>query len=161
MFSSLFSRIGFLQGFRVLDLFAGSGAMGIEALSRGAMAAVFVDNSPQAIRVMRQNIENCGFSEQATIFQKDVLGCWPFVEESGPFDIIFLDPPYGKGLVAKALHAIKEKNLLKPEGLVCAETSAEETLEEDFHPLAGVKTCRYGATRMHFFQISDEGAESE
>ena len=154
-------HVGFLQGFRVLDLFAGSGAMGIEALSRGAMAAVFVDNSPQAIRVIRQNIENCGFSEQATIFQKDVWGCWPFLEDFGPFDIVFLDPPYGKGLVSKALHAIRGKNLLKPGGIVCAETSVEETLEEGFRPLVVVKTCRYGSTRVHFFKISDEGAESE
>jgi len=157
VFSSLFSRLGSLKGSRVLDLFAGTGAMGIEALSRGAAAVTFVDNSSQAVRIMRLNLENCGFLEKAIILHKEVHGSWPFLEEAGPFDLIFLDPPYGEGLVEKTIKTIAAKGLLAPKGILCVETAAEERIAEDCSPLSLYKTSRYGSTRIHFFQISDEG----
>jgi len=156
VFSSLFSRMGPLQGSKVLDLFAGTGAMGIEALSRGAAAAIFVDNSPQAAKVIRSNLENCGFLGKAAILQKEVQGSWPLLEEAGPFDVIFFDPPYGRGLVEKALKTITEKGLLAAEGILCVETPSDESFAEDFYPLSLVKTSNYGSTRILFFQISDE-----
>jgi 16S rRNA (guanine(966)-N(2))-methyltransferase RsmD len=161
VFSSLFSRVGNLSGARILDLFAGTGAMGIEALSRGAAEAVFLDSSSQAVRIIRQNLENCHFSQQARVFQRDVADCLVLLKETGPFDVIFLDPPYGKGLTARVLNTIGEKALLKAGGLLCAETPAEESIEDDFYPLVPVKTHRYGSTRIYFFQIHAGGAESE
>ncbi len=160
VFSSLFSRIGPLHGCRVLDLFAGTGAMGIEALSRGASFAIFVDNSIQAVQVIRKNLENCGFPEKAKIIHREVFDCWPQLHNEGPFDLIFLDPPYGKGLVEKTLKSILETELLAPQGILYAETPTVEGLPEEILPSMLLKKSRYGSTMVHLFQFSNEGGKN-
>jgi 16S rRNA (guanine(966)-N(2))-methyltransferase RsmD len=157
IFSSLSSRMGSLEGCSVLDLFAGTGALGIEALSRGASSATFVDNTIQAVRVIHKNLENCGFLERAGIIQKDVFECWPQLHEAGPFDVIFVDPPYGKGLVEKTVKIIAAEDILASQGILCLETPASETIPEKFFPLMLLKTSRYGSTRIFLFKASDEG----
>ena len=107
---ALFSIIQFeIEGRRVLDLFAGSGQLGIEALSRGAAGCVFVDQSRQAVNIIRKNIEACGFGELSRVHQSDALGFLSSYQCSGlRFDIAFLDPPYASGLLIKALPAVAE-----------------------------------------------------
>jgi 16S rRNA (guanine966-N2)-methyltransferase len=160
VFSSLYSRMGSLQGCRVLDLFAGTGAMGIEALSRGASFAVFVDNSLQAVRVIRENLENCGFPEKARIIHREVFDSWQQLHEEGPFDVVFLDPPYGKGLIEKALKRLTETELLTPQGILYAETPVGEELPEEILPSMLFKKSRYGSTMVHLFQFSNEGGKN-
>ncbi len=112
----------------VLDLFAGSGAIGLEALSRGAKRAVFVDHSRKAAAVIRENIHFTGFDDQCEVRCLDFLAALKALTEKERFDLVFLDPPYGKGLAACALSALSESDLCEDEALVIVEESM------DFHP---------------------------
>ena len=133
----------------VLDLFSGSGALGIEALSRGAEKAVFVELDKDAYEVTRKNLAAGGFLENAVLLRNNSLdflsGC------SEEFDVIFLDPPYNKGLLTKALKIIYERGLLKENGIIAAETEAGG--EEASHPgFEIIKSARYGKTVVTVMQ---------
>ena len=115
------SLFGMIQSYvgdsRVLDLFAGSGALGLEAISNGAREAYLVDNNIEAIKVIRDNIKN--MDDDIKVIKSDYK---KFLKETNEkFDIIFLDPPYRKGLMGKALRVIEERDLLKEGGLVVCE----------------------------------------
>ena len=113
-----------VSGARVLDLFAGTGALGIEAVSRGAAHALFVDEGVEARALLRQNIETLGLGGVTRIFRRDAtrLGAALPLE---PFSLVFLDPPYGKGLADKALASAREGGWLKPQALVVVEEAAD------------------------------------
>ena len=111
-----------LRDSSVLDLFAGSGALGLEALSRGCASAVFVDNSPEARAAAAKNLENARLTGRAEIISGDALKYLASRKE--PFDIIFLDPPYGGGLYEKALSLIAQRDLLAPGGVIAVEWDA-------------------------------------
>ena len=116
-----------------LDIFAGSGAIGIEALSRRARHAVFIDNSKEAIKIIRQNLEKTKLSDRATIFD-DILKIGRQVA-APTFDIIFMDPPFDKNLIEPTLDIIISKNILSPTGLIIVEqpTGANLTGQSDDH----------------------------
>ncbi len=119
-------------GASVLDLFAGSGQMGIEALSRGAAHAVFTDSDKRALGCIRQNVRNCGFSEIAEIMQSDALSY--LQRTSLRFDIAFLDPPYRKGILQAVLPVLAEK--MQKNGVIVCEHEPECNLPQtilDFH----------------------------
>lgn len=123
---ALFSMIQFeIEGKRVLDLFAGCGQLGIEALSRGAKTCTFVENNRQAYKIVEQNVKNCGFEECSNIVFSDALS---FLRRSNKFDIVILDPPYGKNLITRALPLVAES--LSEDGLIICETSRQEELPE-------------------------------
>lgn len=109
-----------LEGARVLDLFAGTGQLGIEALSRGAAEAVFVDGSSAAVKIVRENLKLCGF--EARVLQGDAIGYLPSL---GRFDVVFLDPPYDSGLLEKALEVIENVDLLSDGGIIVCESRSE------------------------------------
>lgn len=116
---------------RVLDLFAGSGALGLEALSRGAKSAVFSDISEKAINVIKQNAEKTKLAEKAVVFKgsyEDILK--QMKNENKEFDLIFLDPPYKSGLLEDAIKKILEYNLLVKEGIIIVETDMESELQK-------------------------------
>ena len=130
LFSILGNRI---RGAKVLDLYAGTGALGLEALSRGADRAVFVDNGDAALALLNKNVELCGFSERSIIIRRDLtrgLAFLPGLAPAGGFDLIFLDPPYRQGSVALFLNGLADLPLLAPDGLVIAEEGAEVELAE-------------------------------
>ena len=142
---------------KFLDLFAGTGAVGIEALSRGARQAVFVEKNPRAVRVIRENLERMEMLERAKVLgQKLPEGLLYLVEEGGGFEIIFVDPPYGHNLVVPTLLKLTKLNLLKPDGWLVVETAAKEPLS----PLIGHYTCFkekfYGDTRLSYFRLTTE-----
>jgi 16S rRNA (guanine966-N2)-methyltransferase len=110
-------------GARVLDLFAGTGALGIEAISRGASYALFVDEGVEARALLRQNVETLGLGGVTRIFRRDATKLGP-AHPLEPFDLVFLDPPYGKGLAEKALASARAGGWLKPQALVVVEESA-------------------------------------
>lgn len=115
------SLFGMIQSYvgdsRILDLFAGSGALGLEAISNGAREAYLVDNNIEAIKVIRDNIKN--MDDDIKVIKSDYK---KFLKETNEkFDIIFLDPPYRKGLMGKALRVIEERDLLNEGGLVVCE----------------------------------------
>jgi 16S rRNA (guanine966-N2)-methyltransferase len=115
---------GALAGARVLDLFAGTGALGLEALSRGAAFAVFVDESADARGLIRENILTLGAAGTTRVFRRDatMLGV---AAPNDPFDLVFCDPPYGKGFAERALTSAREGGWLAPGALVIVEEAAE------------------------------------
>jgi 16S rRNA (guanine966-N2)-methyltransferase len=113
-----------VDGARVLDLFAGTGALGIEALSRGASFALFVDDGVEARALLRQNSEALGLGGVSRIFRRDATKLGP-AHPIEPFSLVFLDPPYGKGLAEKALRSAREGGWLQPHALVVVEEAAD------------------------------------
>ncbi|YBV95305.1 16S rRNA (guanine(966)-N(2))-methyltransferase RsmD [Phyllobacteriaceae bacterium JZ32] len=119
-----------LEGTRVLDLFAGTGALGLEAISRGARACLFVEESVEGRGLLRENIEAFGLQGQTKIFRRDAcsLGVVGTME---PFDLVFADPPYGKGLGEKAFLSALEGGWLNPDALLVLEEEVDAALALD------------------------------
>jgi 16S rRNA (guanine966-N2)-methyltransferase len=113
-----------LSGARVLDLFAGTGALGLEAISRGATFALFVDDGAEARALLRQNVEALGLAAVTKIFRRDATRLGP-AHPLEPFSLAFLDPPYGKGLAERALASAREGGWLTDDGLAVVEESVE------------------------------------
>ena len=142
LFSMLMSR-DVVQGARVLDLFAGTGALGLEALSRGAREVCFVENGRVGQRLIRENIEKLRVEGETTLMRNDAtrLGAWPMA----PFDLVFLDPPYGKGMGEKALAVGLAGGWFSPEATVVWEENAPMMAPEGF---SKIETRRYGDTHV-------------
>ena len=137
---ALFNMIQFdIEGRRVLDLFAGTGQLGIEALSRGASEVLFCDESAKAVKLIRTNLERCGL--KARVEQGDSLG---FLNRAGKFDLVFLDPPYDTNLLNKALEAIQNVDILNDGGIIICESRREKTLPEMNPPYRKTLARRYG-----------------
>ncbi len=117
-----------IEGARVADLFAGTGAMGIEALSRGARFCLFVDDSAESRAVIRENVEALQLTGVTKIWRRDAtkLGAMA-AGAGGPFELVILDPPYRKGLIAPALAALRDGGWLSPGALIVAETAEDAT----------------------------------
>ena len=136
----------------VLDLFAGTGALGIEALSRGAQKATFVERSPRAQTLIRENLRRCGLDSRAHLLAADVSAILPRLDEK--YDLIFLDPPYHKELLPPALEIIARRELAAPNATVCAETQKDEMLAGQFGSLCRFRTAIYGDTALHLFAVT-------
>ncbi|MBV9570274.1 MAG: 16S rRNA (guanine(966)-N(2))-methyltransferase RsmD [Alphaproteobacteria bacterium] len=147
--------IGFaLDGARVADLFAGTGAMGIEALSHGARYCLFVDDSADSRALIRTNVETLQLTGTTKIWRRDATQLGPMpVGSGGPFDLVFLDPPYRKNLVPAALASLIEGNWLTENALLVAETAEDE----EFSAPAGFVSLDargYGDTRVSFLRFT-------
>jgi len=116
-----------IEGARVLDLFAGTGALGIEAISRGAGFALFVDNGAEARALLRNNVEALGLGGVTKVFRRDATNLGP-AHPVEPFSLVFLDPPYGKGLAEKALASLRDGGWLTKEALLVVEEAKAATL---------------------------------
>jgi len=170
---SIFALLGTgIKGKRVLDLFAGSGALGIEALSRGAKSVTFIDNNPKCIKVLRENITRV--KDPGGLKNKRPPGSLRGLKNKRPpgsliktdasraikkfgankdvFDIIILDPPYYKGLVKKCLHEIEAYGIIANSGLILAEHSIKDELPEEVGRLRLIKTRKYGDTRISIYE---------
>ncbi len=145
LFNILGHRLnGGFTGKRVLDGFAGTGALGLEALSRGATAVVFVDRNREALALCRRNAATLGFAEKADFRLMDLTHAGPMAEL---FDLVFLDPPYGEGLAGKALAVIKDAGWLSPAAIVVIE--ADRSQPEIVPPgFAAIDSRDYGRTRI-------------
>jgi len=128
---AVFSAIGDISDYRVLDLYAGSGAMGIEALSRGASHATFVDISPLAIKTISENIRNLKINEkECEIIKKpDLIAIESFKERNIKFDLVILDPPYEQGEYEKIVDLLYNNNLLSDKAIIVMEANRPITLE--------------------------------
>jgi 16S rRNA (guanine966-N2)-methyltransferase len=127
---SLFSRLGDVEGCRVLDLFAGSGALGIEALSRGAESLVAVDRAGRSVAAIERNLERLGVDDQARVMRSEARGALKRLAAAGErFDLVFLDPPYDADAVVPALSALVESGVLGSEATVVVETAKRHPLE--------------------------------
>ena len=129
IFNILSSRLGpHLDGVRVLDLFAGTGALGLEALSRGAAGVVFVDTGTEARGLIRDHIEAFGVGGVAKLLRRDATALGP-AGTMGPFNLVFLDPPYGKGLGEKALASLAAGKWLARDAVIVLEESVDAVLQ--------------------------------
>ena len=139
-----------LTGARVLDLFAGTGALGLEALSRGAAFVMFVERSTEGRALLRANMDALGVAGISKVFRRDAteLGA---IGALRPFDLVFADPPYGKGLCARALESAAVGGWLAPDALVLLEERADVEPEPGprFHP---VETRSFGETAVHIYR---------
>lgn len=137
---------------KVLDLFAGTGALGIEALSRGSEEAVFIDSDPRATELVRKNLASCGLLEAASVYRRDSLSAIRFLSERGKgFDLIFIDPPYASALAEETLKAVDAAGLLNEGGTVVAETSRRNPIEVKTANLVLLDERRYGDTLIYFY----------
>ena len=141
---SMFNLIQFdIEGRRVLDLFAGTGQLGIEALSRGARSAVFVDESRAAVQLVRANLALCRL--QGDVVQGESLG---YLRTCGKFDLIFLDPPYAAGLLGPALEEIARFDICREHGIIVAESALETALPALAPPYTLYREYRYGKIKL-------------
>lgn len=149
---SLFNIIQFeVEGRRFLDLFAGSGQVGLEAVSRGAREAVLVDSAKESIDVIRKNVENTDLSEQVRVVQSSFDGY--LLRNDGKFDIAFLDPPYGTGLLQQALPMTAER--MQKGGTIICEHPVGENMPEAAGDFLRTRTYKYGKIMLTFYRHKD------
>jgi len=138
----------------VLDLFAGTGAMGLEALSRGAKSATFIDSDPQAVKVIKKNLELCGFTKKAVIITRDVKASLNLLSKKREqFELIIIDPPYDTSLMGITLNLIGEKELLAKNGIVVAESSKRMVWDGEVKGIELFDRRKYGDTVVSFYRI--------
>jgi 16S rRNA (guanine(966)-N(2))-methyltransferase RsmD len=147
---ALFNILGDrIDGAAFLDLFAGAGGIGIEALSRGARSAVFVDASRESLNMVKHNIDQMGFSGRAKAVLADA---WSFMKKpAGFFDIVFLDPPYAEEM-QPLLDMIAKAGILKPDSVVVAEHFKKQPSPENAGLLSLYREARYGDTVLAFYK---------
>ena len=142
-----------LSGVKVLDLFAGTGNLTIEALSRGAAEAVLVDSSAQSGKAIRENLRRLDLGNRAKLWAMPVTRALRLLARQGEtFDLIFLDPPYERRLISPALEIIDKEALLRDSGVLIAEHSVREPMESRLDVLALTDQRRYGSTVLSFFR---------
>lgn len=148
---SLFDIIGRkIKNAVFLDLYAGTGSVGIEALSRGTKEVIFIDNDPQAVKIIEENLKQFGFEERAKIFRRDILKGLP-VERK--FDLIFIGPPYKSELILPTLKIITQENCLSPEGWIICQHHFCEKLPEEYYNYELFRREKYGDMFLSFYQI--------
>ncbi|NLP46120.1 MAG: 16S rRNA (guanine(966)-N(2))-methyltransferase RsmD [Epulopiscium sp.] len=153
---SIFNMIALdLPGCQFLDLFSGSGSMGIEAISRGADHAIFVENNPMAIQSIQRNLQHTKFQKYATVYQNDVIETlYVLARQKQKFDIIFMDPPYNNHNIVLILNTIKEYDLLNPDGYIIVEHEVNYSIE-DISTFKLWKEKKYKTTTMTFLILQE------
>ena len=147
----LFNIIQFdIEGRKVLDLFAGTGQLGIECLSRGAASAVFVDRRADAVKLIRENLTATRLSDKARVISGDSMEFLKSLRES--FDLIFLDPPYEAGLLEPAIAHIAKFDILSPHGIIVAEHPVGMALPALAAPYRLHRTYRYGKIALSLYR---------
>lgn len=142
---AVFSIIQFnIEGRRFLDLFAGSGQMGIEALSRGAARAVFIDSAKESVDIVKRNLATTKLEESARVFRADSISYLGSCRET--FDLAFLDPPYGTGLLQQALGKIER--VMSKSGIIICESPVTEELPEELDEFVKLREYRHGKIRI-------------
>ena len=151
-----------VTGTEFLDLFSGSGGIGIEALSRDAVRAVFVDNSPKAVKVIQENLVHTRFTEQALVIPSDYMSAISRLEGKGyHFGIVFMDPPYGQGLERKAMQLLKNRDYVGPDTLFIIEAALEDDLSEiEDYGYVLLREKTYKTNKHVFFALKEDRPDS-
>ncbi len=161
---AVFSALQFdLEGRRFLDLFAGSGQMGLEALSRGASHATFIDASREAMEVVKANAKKTGFFDRSHFLVSDFRSYLRKAKGGEAFHVVFIDPPYAERLVGECVKKLLEADLLSPAALVVTESEEEDAFAS--HPevldsFEVIKKKKYGRSFIHILRRKDEGDEA-
>ena len=149
-----------LPGRRVLDLFAGTGALGLEALSSGAESAVFVESDAATAGRLEEAVEALGLEDRADVLRLDARDAVKYLAKgAGYFDIVFLDPPYEKGLGLEALEAVSAAGLVGPGAVVVYECASGEKAPAQAGILRAVRRKEYEDTRVTFYQVPEKGED--
>jgi len=151
---SIFNILAFqIHGRLVLDLFAGTGALGIEALSRGAESAVFIDRGARAISVIDKNITLCGLADRATVLKFDILKGLHRLRIMGKnFDLVFMDPPYNRNIIRPTLIQLHHSRTVKDGALLVIEHDEKEAIPEDLAAYELTDRRKYGKTGVSFLR---------
>lgn len=152
LFSVLASKV---EDARMLDLFAGSGGIGIEALSRGAQSVVFIEENPKVIAIINDNLLMTGLMSGAKVYRNDVYRGLEKLRDQPKFDIIFMDPPYEQGHEVACIKLIQAYNLLLEDGLVVVESSKRDELPEQIGDLSMIRSQHYGDTKLTYYSIQN------
>lgn len=149
-----------IQGTTVLDLFSGTGALGIEALSRGAKRAVFIDNNPKCIEIIKENIKYTGFTEMSTIMPSDSTAAINKLSlNGGKFDIILIDPPYDSGIFIQVLKQLSKGDIIHCNSIIAVESDIKNGLPDLVDSLAVIKKRCYGGTMLTFYMKNRNNTE--
>lgn len=151
---AIFNIVGpyFSEG-SALDLYAGTGGLGIEALSRGMNEAVFVDQNKKAVEVIKENVQRCQLQDCAEVYRNDAhRALKALIKRERSFDLIFLDPPYAKQKLEAELSIIADFHLLKQDGMIVCECGIDALIPDDISTLTCVKKEIYGDTKISIFQ---------
>jgi 16S rRNA (guanine(966)-N(2))-methyltransferase RsmD len=154
---ALFDSLGpAIEDADVLDLFAGSGMLGIEALQRGARRAVFVERDPKQCRAVRKALADVGLAERAVVYAGDALRVVARLGEAGEtFNLVVLDPPYGEGWIDRTLDVIRRTRVLRSRGMIVAEGHWRDRPAID-PPYRLLKEGRYGETALWYIRIESD-----
>ncbi|MGL4797372.1 MAG: 16S rRNA (guanine(966)-N(2))-methyltransferase RsmD [Paraclostridium sp.] len=154
---SLFNIInGYIIDSQILDLFAGTGSLGIECLSRGASKCVFVDASKSSIDIVKSNIKKARVDSESEVMNIDCKSAIDKLKaRNEKFDVIFMDPPYYENLFVNSLEKISESKLLKEDGIIVVEHDTKEKLPDCVGELIKQKSKKYGNTTLTFYVVED------
>lgn len=152
LFNILTSRLGTLNGCKVLDLFSGTGALALEALSRGAQSARLIDSHSESIKIIKKNIDACRMNDCTTVQQGELPAVLAKIESCGTYDLIFLDPPYDQDLAPVLLSRIDALGLLSSKGIIVVETEKGCNLAERIGSLAQTNQRCYGISTITLFE---------
>lgn len=147
----MFNIIQFdIEGRRVLDLFGGTGQLGIECLSRGAAHCTFVDQRRDAVRLMKENLKVCDVADRGVVVQSDAIGYLSTIHEK--YHLIFLDPPYDSGLLESALKKLTSIDILADNGIIVCESRTEHPMPDLPEPYVRSRDYRYGKTKVTLYR---------
>lgn len=155
---AIFSLIGQdVTGLKVLDLFAGTGSLGIEALSRGASWSLFVDNSIQSTKIIKKNLALCGYESFGFILKRDLTRGLPWKNAlmKKKIDLVLIDPPYGKKFIPPLMKELVDREILASPAVLITESSKSESLPVASEKLQVVKTRTYGETKIDVYRYGD------
>lgn len=157
----IFSAIQFdIKERRVLDLFAGCGQMGLEALSRGASSAVFIDSAPEAVEIIKKNAKSTSLMKMCRISRMDYSEYLKSASGKEKFDLVFLDPPYAKDMKAEILKKVSRADILNDGAIVVCETNVDFCSEgDDLYTLSFKKKYRYGKVFVTMFTYNEAKSE--
>ncbi|MBN2418657.1 MAG: 16S rRNA (guanine(966)-N(2))-methyltransferase RsmD [Deltaproteobacteria bacterium] len=156
---AIFNIIGNdISGYCVIDIFAGSGIMGIEALSRGAAWAVFIDNSNRSLSLIKKNLEICGLSSKGYLIKRDITEGLPSHEKikQGSIDFIFIDPPYGKDIIPGVLESVVKSSIMADDSYIVTESMKHDSLPKNVGDFFLNKTRLYGETKIDIYSKETE-----
>lgn len=141
-----------------LDLFAGSGSVGIEALSRGAQKVVFADSNLEAIQTINNNLENCGLRNNSEVYRQDVFRLIEILEKKHiRFDYIYVDPPFDQEhIFDKIMMRLGTGQVLNPEGIIIIRTSRKKTMNNNYKVLSRFRMNQYGESVLHYYCLDKE-----
>ncbi|KXZ39614.1 16S rRNA (guanine(966)-N(2))-methyltransferase RsmD [Alkalithermobacter thermoalcaliphilus JW-YL-7 = DSM 7308] len=140
----------------VLDLFSGTGSLGIECLSRGAYSCTFVDNSKESISILKENLNKARMLQKSDIIFSDVISALnKLAVKRDRFDIIFMDPPYLKKLIIPALETISKSEILEEDGIIIVEHDSKDVIPDKVGNLTKYREKQYSSTKISFFKWSE------